>query len=215
MGRIWAVMLGMVIAAFVVGALFYPILPEKLASHWNAQGKVDGYMGKFWGVFLMPVISVLLFLLFLAIPRIDPLKENIAKFRKCFDFFVAFVIAFLLYLYLLTLYWNLGARFDLIQALVPAFAALFYVAGVLIASARRNWFVGIRTPWTLSSETVWKKTHSLGGKLFKLSGIIALFGIPFPSLALFFVLAPVILAAVYSIVYSYFEYARETKRKKR
>lgn len=203
------IIVGMILLSFVVGTYFYPQMPEKIAAHWNEQGQVDGYTSKFWGLFLMPFVSVGLFLLFVLIPKIDPLKANIEKFRKHYDVFVVLVIVFLFYLYLLTIFWNLGIRFSIIQFLVPALGILFYYCGILIENAKRNWFIGIRTPWTLSNEEVWDKTHKIGGNLFKIAGVIALLGIFFQRSAIFFVLAPVILAAVYTIFYSYFEYQRE------
>ena len=205
------IVLGIILLSFIVGIYFYPQMPEKMASHWNAQGHVDGYMSKFWGLFLMPMLSVGLFLLFIAIPKIDPLKHNIDRFREYYDKFVVLIIVFLFYLYLLTIFWNIGIRFNMNQLLVPAFSILFYYCGILIENARRNWFIGIRTPWTLSNEVVWRKTHKIGGKLFKIAGIVALLGVFFYRYALFFVLVPVILVTVYTIVYSYVEYQREIK----
>ncbi len=202
------VILLIVVVSFIIGACLYSQMPERMASHWNAQGEVDGYMPKLWGLFLMPLISVAVFLLFVFMPRIDPLKANIEKFRKYFDIFIVLVALFLLYLYLLTILWNLGVRFSLPQFLAPAFGVLFYDAGVLIKNAKRNYFIGIRTPWTLNNDAVWEKTHQIGGRLFKTAGLIALLGIFFPRQAIFLVLVPVILFAVYTIIYSYFEYRK-------
>ncbi|HYA86765.1 MAG TPA: DUF1648 domain-containing protein, partial [Nitrospirota bacterium] len=80
MRRSELIAVGIVIISFVVGIYIYPQLPDTIASHWNAQGQVNGYISKFWGLFLFPIISVGLVLLFVAIPRIDPLKANIEKF---------------------------------------------------------------------------------------------------------------------------------------
>ncbi len=201
----------LVILSFIIGIYLYPQMPASMASHWNAQGIVDGYMSKFWGLFLMPIVSFGLFLLFIAIPRIDPLKQNIQKFRKYFDIFIVIITAFLLYMYLLTILWSLGFAFIMIMMMVPAFAILFYYAGILIENAKRNWFIGIRTPWTLSNEKVWNKTHKLGGVLFKISGIITLFGMLFPYYAILFVIMPTITVAIYTFVYSYFEYKKIKK----
>ena len=202
---------GIILLSFAIGVYFYPQMSEKIASHWNAQGQADGYVPKFLGLFLMPFISVGCFLLFILIPKLDPLKANISKFRKYYDVFVMADIAFLFYLYLLTIFWNLGLRYNMIQFLLPALGILFYYCGILTENAKRNWFIGIRTPWTLSSEKVWDKTHKIGGKLFKISGVITLLGIFFQSFAIFFVLVPVISVAVYTVIYSYFEYQREMK----
>jgi uncharacterized membrane protein len=208
MGKIVYAALAVIILSFVMGMYMYPQMPESMASHWNMENVVDGYMPKFWGLFLMPLASAGMLLLFIAIPRIDPLKHNIRKFRGHYDWFILAIILFLFYLHMLTMAWSMGFRFSMIQLLSPAFGLLFYLVGVLVGHARRNWFIGIRTPWTLSSERVWNKTHRLGGRLFKVSGAIALLGTVFPDYAIWLVVGPVILVAVYTMVYSYFEYQK-------
>lgn len=202
-----------ILISFIVGIYFYHLMPEKMASHWDIQGKVNGYTSKFWGLFLMPIISIGLFLLFILIPKIDPLKENIKKFENFFDSFVSVIILFLFFLYLLTVAWNFGFRFNFTQLLAPAFSFLFYYTGILIENAKRNWFIGIRTPWTLSSDKVWDETHRLGGKLFKITGAIVFLGIFFPTYAIFLLIFPIILVSLYLVFYSYFEYKKEIDSK--
>jgi immunity protein, SdpI family len=209
--NIQILILCLIAATFILGAYLYPQMPERMASHWDVSGSVNGYMPKLWGLFLMPVISTILFLAFLVIPRIDPLKENIAKFRSYFDLFILLLFGFLFYLYLLTIAWNLGYRFNIIQLMAPAIGLLIYYAGVLTENAKQNWFIGVRTPWTLSSERVWNKTKQLAGKLFKAAGVLAVLGAAFPQYAIALILVPVILAAIYPLVYSYLEYQRELK----
>ncbi len=203
------IILGIISLSFIIAIYVYPQMPEKMASHWNIQGEVDSYISKFWSLFLMPIISIGLFLLFILIPKIDPLKENIEKFRKYFDGFIVLIMIFLFYVYLLTIFWNIGIRFNMTQFMMPALGILFYYCGILVENAKRNWFIGIRTPWTLSNEKVWDKTHKIGGKLFKVTGIIAFLGIFLPKYAIFFVIIPVISVAVYTIIYSYFEHQKE------
>lgn len=205
------IILIIIFLSFFLALFFYPFFPEKVAFHWNIKGEVDGYISKFWGLFLMPFLSLFLFLLFLLIPKIDPLKENIERFRKYFDNFILILILFLFYLYLLTLFWNLGKRFNMVQFLVPAFAFLFFYCGILLENAKKNWFVGIRTPWTLSSDIVWEKTHKLGGKLFKASAIFSLLGMVFPNYAFFLLIFPIILVSMYLFIFSYFEYQKIQK----
>jgi len=198
-----------ILSSFVIGICLYPKMPAEMASHWNAQGQVDGYVSKFWGLFLMPIISLILFFLFILIPKIDPLKANIEKFRKYFDGFIILIILFLFYLYLLTIFWNFGVQFSMNQVLAPAFGILFFYCGILIEKAKRNWFIGIRNPWTLSNDKVWERTHKIGGKLFKVVGIIAFLGIIFPNYEFFLILFPVIAVSIYTVIYSYFEYKKE------
>lgn len=150
-----------------------------------------------------------MWLMFVLIPKIDPLKKNIEKFRKYFDNFIILMIVFLFYIYILTIAWNMGRMFDMGKMMVPAIGILFLYVGVLLEHAERNWFIGIRTPWTLSSEIVWNKTHKLGAKLFRLAGIIALFGAFIPGAAIWLVLIPALGFSFYTIIYSYFAHKKE------
>ena len=197
--------------SFGIGYYFYPQMPHLMASHWGVGGQVNGYVPKFWGLFLLPIMTLALWLLFLLIPKIDPLKSNIAKFRNYFDGFVALIVLFLFYIYCLTLAWNLGWRFDMKQFLAPAFAVLLYSIGSLLGHSKPNWFIGIRTPWTLSSEVVWEKTNRIGAKLFKVAGVLALGALLFPVLSFYFLVLPIIIVAVFAIVYSYVIYQKEKK----
>lgn len=208
-GKTELAILAIVLISFIVAGYFYVQMPEMIASHWNAAGRADDYIPKFWGLFLAPVLSIIFLILFILIPKIDPLKENIAKFRKYYNGLVLMLVAFMLYLELLVIIWNHGIRFNMMHAMVPAMAVLFYYVGVLVENAKRNWFVGIRTPWTLSSEKVWDKTHKKGGRLLKVSAVIAALGLFFGSYAILFVLVPIILVMIYLVVYSYFEYQKE------
>jgi len=209
--NIQTLIVGLIVVSFLIGAYLHPYMPEKMASHWDANSNVDSYMSRFWGLFLMPIISTILFLVFILIPKIDPLKENIEKFRGYFDVFILLLIGFLFYLYMLTLLWNLGYRFNIIQLLAPAFGLIIFYAGVMMENAKQNWFIGVRTPWTLTSENVWNKTNRLAGKLFKVAGVLAALGTVLPEYAILLILVPVILAAIYPVIYSYQEYQLEMK----
>ena len=202
---------GIALLSFAIGVYYYPQMPEQMASHWNAKGQVDDYLSKFWGLFLIPITLVGLALLFMAVPRIDPLRENIEKFRKYYDGFVILFMIFMVFVYLQTILWNVGIKLSPNVFLPIAAGIMFIGAGILCENTKRNWFIGIRTPWTLSSDKVWDKTHRMGGKLFKIAGAISIVGILFQSYAVYFVLVPAILVAVYTVVYSYFEYKKEMK----
>jgi len=200
-----------ILLSFITGICFYSQMPEKMASHWNTQGQVNGYMSKFWGLFLLPFILIGLGLLFVVIPKIDPLKANIEKFRKYYDGFIILFFIFMVAIYSQIILWNIGIKISPNIMLSIGLGALFFYTGILLENAKRNWFIGIRTPWTLSSEIVWEKTHKVGGKLFKIAGFVAFVGVFFQGYVLFFILVPVILVALYTVVYSYFEYQKETK----
>jgi uncharacterized membrane protein len=201
--------IGIILLSVVVSIYFYPQIPEKMASHWNAKGEVDGYMSKFWGLFMMPSMLAGIGLLFFAIPRIDPLKANIEKFRKYYDGFIILFSIFFLSANVQIILWNLGVKISPNVMLTIGLGLLFFYIGILCEHSKRNWFIGIRTPWTLSSEKVWDKTNKVGGKLFKIAGVIIFVSVFFQNYALFFIIIPTLVIVVYTIIYSYFEYQKE------
>ena len=203
--------LGIILLSFIISIYFYPQIPERIVSHWNAQGQVNGYMSKFWGLFLMPFVFVGLALLFSIIPKIDPLKANIEKFRKYYDGFIILFFIFMLSIHLQVILWNIGIKISSNVILPIGIGILFFYVGILCENIKRNWFIGIRTPWTLSNDMVWEKTHKIGGKLFKIAGIVTILGIFFQKYILFFIFVPIILVVVYTTIYSYTEYQKEIK----
>jgi uncharacterized membrane protein len=207
------IVLILIIAAALAGLLLWNKLPDQMASHWDVNDQVNGYMSKTWGVFMVPLITLGMFLLFLVIPSIDPLKANIAKFRGIFNLFIVFIVAFMLYIYGLSLAWNLGyTNFKMSTSMLPAMGLLFIFLGFLMRNAKRNFFIGIRTPWTLSSDTVWDKTHQLGSILFMISGVLALIGGIFGGMTAFwFLFVPLIGSTIFLLIYSYVIYQQEMK----
>jgi len=207
------IVLLLIVGATIVGALLWNQLPDQMASHWNVNDQANGYMPKFWGVFMLPLITLGMFILFLVIPNIDPLKANIAQFRETFNLFITFIVGFMIYIHALTLLWNLGyTNLGIGKAMLPAMGLLFIVIGSLLRKAKRNWFIGIRTPWTLSSDSVWDETHRLGSVLFMISGALALVGGFFGGMIAFWMLlVPLVGSTVFLLIYSYVLYQRETK----
>jgi uncharacterized membrane protein len=199
--------------AVIAGIVLWNQLPDQMASHWNANDQVDGTMSKFWGVFMMPLVTLGMMVLFLVVPNIDPLKANIAQFRETFNVFIVLIIAFMLYIHGLTLAWSLGfTNFKMSAAMLPFMGVLFIAIGFLLRKAKRNFFIGIRTPWTLSSDTVWNKTHQLGATLFMASGALAIIGGFFGGMiAFWFLFVPLMGSTLFLVIYSYVLYRRETK----
>jgi uncharacterized membrane protein len=203
-----AIIAGLLIT-FALTITMYPSAPETVVSHWNAAGQADGYLPKLWGLSLIPLIMTGLVALLVLLPRIDPYKSNYEKFRDYYDGFILLFVFFLLAIQVQIILWSTGYRISPNLTLPFLMGTLFIYVGFLLYHAEQNWFVGIRTPWTLSSETVWKKTHELGGKLFKLAGIIAFAGVVAGEYAIWFVIVPVLAVALVTMLYSYFEYRKE------
>jgi len=204
----FALAAGLVVASGVVSVLAAPDLPEQMATHWNAAGVPDDTMLKPVALVLIPILTAVLLGMFAVIPRIDPLGENIGEFRPIYDWFVVGFTAFMAIVHGGIVAFNLGYEFDFVLLLLAAVAILFYLVGVLLDHVERNWFVGIRTPWTMSSPEVWEQTNALGATLFKLTAAVALVGLLFGEYAIYFLIVPVLVTASITVVYSYYLYER-------
>lgn len=203
------VLLVIILFSLLLNFYFYPKLPTVMVTHWNMQGEADGYSPKLFGIFLFPVLLTFLFFMSMVIPRIDPLKKNMKTFQLQYMSFITVFFAFILYIQTMTIAWNIGLVFDFVRFLTPAFTVLFFYLGILMKETKRNWFIGIRTPWTLSSDVVWEKTHALASTLFKTAAIIALGGVIFPTLAIWFMLIPILSSSLMLVVYSYIVFRKQ------
>jgi uncharacterized membrane protein len=203
----------LVAIAFVAGIALWGRLPDPMPAHWNAAGEIDGYMSKFWGVFLMPIITIGLVGLFMAIPHIDPLKANIAQFRDVFNLFIVFFTAYMLYIFALTIAAALGYQFNMTYFILPPVGLLFIGAGYLMKKAKRNFFIGIRTPWTLSNDEVWDKTHQMGSKLFIAGGVVTVLCAFLGETGIWVMLVAMMIAAFVPMIYSYILFAQIEKTK--
>jgi uncharacterized membrane protein len=146
----------------------------KIPVHWNALGEVDRYGGRFEGLFLLPLVAAGLALLFYFLPYLDPHGENIRRSGKAYRVLWMVMLLFFLVLHSIALLSVLGVPINMTQAILSAMGLMFMFLGNYMGKIRRNYLMGIRTPWTLHSDAVWDKTHRLGGKLFMLSGFLTL-----------------------------------------
>jgi|AntRauMinimDraft_4_1070384.scaffolds.fasta_scaffold01644_3 uncharacterized membrane protein len=203
-----AVAAGLVLIAAALSAVAAPSLPERVVTNWDAAGRPAGTLSRATAVWLSPALMGVLFLLLAALPRIDPLRENVAAFRPTYDWLVVAVTAFLFVVHAGILAFNLGYEFPFTSLLVAAVSLLVYSVGAVLPRTERNWFIGIRTPWTLSSDAVWDRTHRLGGRLFKLAALVGLGGLAFGEYAVYILVVPVVTVAVITAAYSYVVYSR-------
>ncbi len=190
---------------------FYPSMPEKMATHWGLNGKPDAHSSKITGLTIIPLISMFILFLFAVIPKIDPLARNIIRFLRYYEALVVVIIGFMLYVHILLIAWNMGLRFNMSFMTMPAAGLLFVYLGLILRHAKRNWFVGIRTPWTLSDERVWDKTHELGGKLFMICGIIVILSPILGKIAPYIVIGTLASITVFLFIYSYWLWSKLRK----
>ncbi len=193
--------------AFIVAAVLYPSLPEQIPIHWNAQGEVDGYMQKPGGVLIMPAMALFTYIIMKLIPIISPRGFRTDKFSDVIEVLQVTLVGFMSIVAVLVLLEARGMNVYISELITAGIGLLFVIIGNYLGKVRKNFFIGIRTPWTLASDEVWYRTHRIGGRLFMLSGatiwIGALFRLPLTwtvGVAIGLVLIPV--------VYSYFLYRR-------
>jgi len=195
----------LVLGVILVSAWMLPRMPEVMATHWDAKGQVNGTMSRFWGMFLMPLIMLALYGLFVIIPVIDPLRKNIEAFRPQYNLLAVGILVYLVFIHAVTQAWNLGHQVDIGRTITLPIAALIYLIGGILPKAGQNWFVGIRTPWTLSNPQVWADTHRLGGKLYRVTAIVLLLGV-FTDWLMWAGFAVLVGISLYLVGYSYFRY---------
>jgi len=204
----------LIIIAVVSSFYFFNNFPEQVPIHWDISGEADNWSSPALAAFLFPAIIIAMYFLLSFIPYLDPKKERYAQFQRVYHLIKFFLILLFVAIYFLSSLAALGYGIK-IDVWMPFFIGLlFIVLGNYLSKIKSNWFIGIRTPWTLSSEEVWNKTHRFGGKAFIVAGIIMLFMGWLPiawRLPLFFVAIAVVLLG--TVVYSYFAYREEKKKK--
>jgi len=203
--------LTIIVLMFATGIILYPRLPDQMPMHWDAEGNIDGYGSKFTGTFLMPLVTIGLYILFTVIPYIAVYKKNIKSF---YFYYFGFKIAFVSYcaiIYFASLLPNFGYNINMSYVFMPLLAVLLYIVGIMMRKSKRNFFIGIRTPWTLSSDEVWDKTHKLGGKMFKVIALITLFATPFGSIGVYILLISLFGFVGFILFYSYYVYKKVEK----
>lgn len=159
-------------AMFVAAALVWPTAPDRLPVHWDIHGQVNGYGGKFEGLLLLPLITLGIYLLLVFLPRFDPRYANYARFATVYSVIRAAIIVVMALIQAATLLWIKGIEFNMSIAILLIVGVLFILLGIAMPRIQPTWFVGIRTPWTLSSERSWRKTHELGRWVFIVEGIV-------------------------------------------
>ncbi len=201
----------LIVAIAVAASLaVFSRLPDTIAIHWGSEGEVNGTSPRLFGAFVVPLILVFVAVLMRVLPLIDPRGASYPKFAGGFEAMFVSVMLLLLMMHLALLAAGLGYPVAMDRLAPIGIGGLFIALGNLMPRARPNWFIGVRTPWTLSSDRVWEKTNRLAGYVMVSTGIIlltlGLAGAPFlPA-----VMGPVIGAAALSlVVYSYVEWRRE------
>lgn len=199
------------VAAVIISVVFYPRLPETAPIHWNSAGEADNFAPRAVAVSIGPALLLVTALLFLALPAISPRGWSIDRASRGYRATTLVTLLALLAIHAIAVLSAAGVPIDLNVVMPIVLGVLFVVLGNYMTTVQRNFFIGIRTPWTLASEDVWFRTHRLGGRLFMAGGIaialMPLFGIHDGFVPLLLIMGVV---ATIPIVYSYVIYRRST-----
>lgn len=191
----------------------YAKLPDRMPVHWSMRGTVDRVASRSEGAFFLPGVMLFIWLILRFLPRIDPRRANYEKFADTYSLLVNSLIALFAVMHVSLIGSALGWPVSMTR-LVPALVGLeFLILGNALPRARPNWWFGIRTPWTLSNDRVWTRTHRVGGYLLAAAGLVLIGAAVAPGTWTFTLgVAAVIVAAFGSLVYSYFAWKQETSK---
>ena len=195
----------LMVAALGASLVLYERLPATIPLHWNLHGQVDGYGTKEWAVFALPSLMAALLVLYRLLPWLSPRHFEVDTFRLTCDFLMVLSVALLGYVHALSLWAAVSGTADVARPLLAGIFLFFALLGNVLGKVRRNFWIGVRTPWTLASERVWIDTHRFSARLFVAIGIAGflaiLAGAPIVT-AVALLLASVLVCVVYSLVHS-------------
>ncbi|MDP2737059.1 MAG: SdpI family protein [bacterium] len=205
--------LALLTLSIFASVFFYNNLPERVATHWNFAGEVDGWGSGQAQAIALPLLTTGMYILFLLLPYLDPKKERYEQFSKIYHIFKNIILSLMVVIYFVIGLNGLGYNLPVGVIIPGLIGLLFIVLGNYMGKIKMNWFMGIRTPWTLSSEEVWNKTHRFGGKMFILAGFLMMAQIFLPliwRLPIFIISIAGLLFG--TIGYSYVLYLKEKKK---
>ncbi|WP_041468329.1 SdpI family protein [Geobacillus sp. C56-T3] len=202
------------VLAYFLSLAALPYLPDEVAIHWSASGEADGFSNKWLGAFLPPLLMTFLIMLMGVLPKFDPKKESYGRFQKSYGIVNAALACFFLLLHIATLAYNLGVSVDIGRLVPLGVGALLIVLGNYMPKIKPNYFIGIRTPWTLESETVWNKTHRLGGKVFIVMGmLLMLTAFSRGDIQFVLLMLVIVFGNLYLIVQSFLYFRKEQRKR--
>ena len=201
--RYFFIAAAVIVAIWVVTLLLYPRLPEQIPLHWNISGQIDRY-GSRENVFVLPAIMMVVVALYAVIPWLSPKRFEVDSFRSTYLYIMLLILGLFVYLHALTFWAALDKPLDIDRALFGALFIFLILSGNVLGKVRRNFFIGVRTPWTLASDKVWYATHRFTAKLLVISGVIGLISLiltPSPWVGLAILIAVGLASAIYSLAY--------------
>lgn len=204
--RYWMIGIAIVAATWIASAWVFPAMPERFPTHWNIRGEVDGHGPRWVGAFVTPATMTGFLGLFAILPWLSPRKFEVDSFRGTGLFVMIVVLLMLAYLHAVTLYAGLRGGVPIGRALLGGIFLAMMALGNVLGKIRRNFYIGVKTPWTLASERVWNDTHRLAAWSFVLGGLLGFLC----AVAGWLVLASILFLpmAFVPVLYSFWHYKR-------
>jgi len=217
MNKKYWIALIIVVLQLIVALSIASQLPEdaKIPVHWNFQGEVDSYSGKWMGTLLFPLINALILAFMIAMPYISVRYKNSQKrFQNILPSFALILISCFALIHIFSLLLAAKLLVENVKSLHLILGLMFLLLGNYLPKVPSNFFLGIRTPWTLSSEYVWRRTHRLGGICFVWGGILLIVSALIPATYAWMsniIFGIFLLAVLLPVLYSFIIYKKEQK----
>ncbi len=198
-----------ILATLIAAPFFYLRFPNLVPTHWGLDGVANGWSRGYVAAFLFPVIILLVYLLMTYLPKIDPKKKNYEEFEGVYALIKTVIVVFLALMYFLSSLMDLGYNLR-VDVIAPCLVGIIIIIiGSCLDKVKSNWFIGVRTPWTLSSEEVWKKTHHFSKFVFVIGGALMIISsfVPFWLKPVLFIISLVVIV-ILPVAYSYFSHRK-------
>jgi uncharacterized membrane protein len=209
--KYYIISLALIVLCFVAAAILYPYLPNRVPIHWNIHGQVNGYGDKWMLLVIFPGTMLGIMGLMTIIPWISPTNFEVGSFRSTHLYNMVVILSFLAFVHALVLWAAVSGPMNINKAMMAGTCLLIAVLGNVTGKVRRNFFIGIRTPWTIADERVWNATHRLGAKTLVVGGLAGfIFALAGATPWLCFV--PVLVGVAVPVIYSWVYYKQLERR---
>lgn len=204
-------LLVIVFISIAITLLIYGSLPSEIPSHWNIKGEIDAYSSKLFSL-LTAFLPLGILLLMTYLPLVDPKRAHYLQHHRAYAMIRMALVAFFLLLHWIIIFSALGYALSMARLMPLGIGILFFIIGRFMGQIQPNYTLGIRTPWTMADEEIWRKTHRVGGYAFMLSGLVfILAGIINQPYSFMIAIASIFVLIFYVFIYSYLEYKKTKK----
>jgi uncharacterized membrane protein len=204
------IQLAILAASLLISVYYYGMLPENGPTHWDIHGNADQYGSKWQNLGMGPCLILLMLGMTVVLPKISPKNFEIEQFSGTYAYAMVLVSALMLLLSIVILRAAAGSKFQIEKGMMAAIFLFFALLGNVLGRVRRNFFIGIRTPWTIASEPVWDATHRFAGYLWVVGGIVGT-AVSLLGVSMVFTIPLLLVIAFLPVVHSYFLYQRIEK----